>query len=79
MGWSADGSGEGGGPVKIRDRKRWERELTAHMRVHATDLHDSVGKHSGPGMWMTAPRLILWTLLVVVMTSVGWSVGLYLF
>jgi uncharacterized membrane protein len=31
------------------------------------------------GMWMTAPRLILWTLMVVIITSVGWAVGLYLF
>jgi len=28
---------------------------------------------------MTAPRLILWTLMVVIITSVGWAVGLYLF
>jgi hypothetical protein len=30
-------------------------------------------------MWMTAPRLILWTLMVVIITSAGWAVGLYLF
>lgn len=30
-------------------------------------------------MWMTAPRFILWTLLVVIITSVGWAVGLYVF
>lgn len=65
--------------MKISDRKRWERELTAHMRQHATDLHGSSRKQSGPGMWMTAPRLIIWTLVVVVMTSAGWAIGLYLF
>ena len=64
--------------MKIRDRKRWERELTAHMRRHAADLHEVSRKQSKLGVWMTAPRLILWTLFVVVMTSVGWAVGLYL-
>jgi hypothetical protein len=65
--------------MKIRDRKRWERELTDHMRRHAADLHHSPRKREAPGMWMTAPRLILWTLLVVILTSGGWVAGLYLF
>lgn len=77
--WSVDGSGEGGVPVKISDRKRWERELTTHLRQHAADLQDPPRKRSGPGVWMTAPRLILWTLFVVVLTSAGWAMGLYLF
>jgi hypothetical protein len=64
--------------VKIRDRKRWERELTAHMRQHAADLHHSARQQPKPGVLMTAPRLILWTLFVVVVTSVGWAIGLYL-
>jgi hypothetical protein len=29
-------------------------------------------------MWMTPLRLVLWTLFVVVLTSAGWAVGLYL-
>lgn len=65
--------------MKISDRKRWERELTDHMRRHAADLHQSTQERTKPGMWMTAPRLILWTLLVVIITSVGWAVGLYVF
>jgi len=28
---------------------------------------------------MTAPRLILWTLMVIIVTSAGWAAGLYLF
>jgi Tfp pilus assembly protein PilO len=63
--------------MKIRDRKRWERELTDHMRRHAADLQDSPVAREPAGMWMTAPRLILWTLMVVIITSVGWAVGLY--
>lgn len=66
-------------PVRIRDRKRWERELTDHMRRHAADLHAVSRPRTQAGMWMTAPRLILWTLMVVIITSVGWAVGLYLF
>lgn len=30
-------------------------------------------------MWMTAPRLILWTLMVVIVTSAGWTAGMFLF
>lgn len=70
--------GEGGVPVKINDRKRWERELTDHMRRHAADLHGRPHQRAEPpGMWMTATRLILWTLTVVIITSLGWAVGLY--
>jgi hypothetical protein len=65
--------------VKISDRKRWERELTEHMRRHAADLQASPPKRTRAGMWMTAPRLILWTLIVVIMTSAGWAIGLYTF
>lgn len=70
--------------MKISDRKRWERELTDHMRRHAADLHVTAPrqrdrrKQTTVGMWMTAPRLILWTLMVVILTSAGWAVGLYL-
>jgi hypothetical protein len=72
--------GEGGGPVKIRDRKRWERELTDHLRRHAADLHEQPARRADPpGLWMTAPRLILWSLMVVIVTSAGWAVGLFLF
>jgi hypothetical protein len=49
------------------------------MRRHAADLQNSPGAQTKPGMWMTAPRLILWTLMVVIITSVGWAVGLYAF
>jgi hypothetical protein len=66
-------------PVKISDRKRWERELTHHMRRHAADLRSAPRAVTKPGMWMTAPRLILWTLMVVIITSAGWAVGLYVF
>lgn len=49
------------------------------MRRHAADLHQSPRRQPQPGIWMTAPRLILWTLLVVIITSAGWAIGLYLF
>jgi Tfp pilus assembly protein PilO len=49
------------------------------MRRHAADLQNRPGAQTKPGMWMTAPRLILWTLIVVIITSVGWAVGLYAF
>ncbi len=66
--------------MKISDRKRWERELTDHLRRHAADLHGRPLKRvEPPGMWMTAPRLILWSLMVVIVTSAGWAAGLYLF
>jgi hypothetical protein len=64
-------------PVKIIDRKRWERELTDHMRRHAADLHDSPHAPPAPGMWVTARQIYLWTILVIILTSVGWAVGLY--
>lgn len=49
------------------------------MRRHAADLQKSPVAATKPGVWMTAPRLILWTLMVVIITSVGWAVGLYIF
>jgi hypothetical protein len=54
------------------------------MRRHAADLKEvSRPRTQKPriqtGVWMTAPRLILWTLTVVIITSVGWAVGLYVF
>jgi len=49
------------------------------MRRHAADLQNPPRAGTKPGMWMTAPRLILWTLMVVIITSVGWAVGLYVF
>jgi hypothetical protein len=49
------------------------------MRRHAADLKASPPKRTQAGMWMTAPRLILWTLMVVIMTSAGWAIGLYSF
>lgn len=64
-------------PVKIIDRKRWERELNDHMRRHAADLHDSPHAPPTPGMWVTAQQVYLWTILVIILTSVGWAVGLY--
>jgi hypothetical protein len=63
--------------VKIIDRKRWERELTDHMRRHAADLHDSPPASPAPGMWVSARQVYLWTILVMITTSVGWVVGLY--
>jgi hypothetical protein len=66
--------------VKSIDRKRWERELTDHMRLHAADLHDhSPPAPPAPGMWVTAKQVYLWTILVIIMTSAGWGIGLYAF
>ena len=49
------------------------------MRRHAADLQNPPRADAKPGVWMTAPRLILWTLMVVIITSAGWAVGLYVF
>ncbi|MGH3772679.1 MAG: hypothetical protein ACRDRW_15010 [Pseudonocardiaceae bacterium] len=64
-------------PVKIIDRRLWERELTHHMRRHAADLHDSPPAAPEPGMWVSARKACLWTILVMIITSAGWAVGLY--
>jgi hypothetical protein len=70
------------GPVKITDRKLWERELTEHIRWNAGDLRHwlRTGSSEGTklGMWFSAPMLSLWTVMVMVLTSAGWVVGLYL-
>jgi hypothetical protein len=64
-------------PVKITDRKRWERQLTDHMRHHAADLHDPPPDPPAPGMWVSTRQVYLWTILVIIITSVGWALGLY--
>jgi hypothetical protein len=66
-------------PVKISDRKRWERELTDHMRRHAADLPDAPRAAARSGMWVSARRIYLWTILVIIITSAGWAIGLYVF
>ncbi|MGH3882601.1 MAG: hypothetical protein ACRDRY_18545 [Pseudonocardiaceae bacterium] len=69
--------GEEDGPVEITDRKLWERELTDHLRWHAADLHDSPVAGTKPGLWLSTPKLALWTIMVMVLTSAGWIIGLY--
>ncbi|MGH3831680.1 MAG: hypothetical protein ACRDRS_14735 [Pseudonocardiaceae bacterium] len=64
--------------MKIIDRKLWERELTHHMRRHAADLHNSPRTPPERGMWVSARKVYLWTILVVIMTSAGWAIGLYI-
>jgi hypothetical protein len=50
------------------------------MKRHAADLRKQPQKRAEPpGLWMTAPRLILWTLMTIIVTSAGWAAGLYLF
>ncbi|MGH3754377.1 MAG: hypothetical protein ACRDRP_17090 [Pseudonocardiaceae bacterium] len=63
--------------MEITDRTLWERELTDHMRRHAGDLRDAPVAGAKPGIWLSAPMLALWTILVMVLTSAGWVVGLY--
>jgi hypothetical protein len=63
--------------VEIADRNLWERELTDHMSRHAGDLYTSPAAEAKPGMWFSAPMLTLWTIMVMVLTSAGWVVGLY--
>ena len=63
--------------MEIVDRKLWERELTDHMRRHAGDLKNSAGTAAKPGLWLSAPILALWTVMVMILTSVGWVIGLY--
>lgn len=63
--------------MEITDRTLWERELTDHMKRHAGDLQSSSVIGAKPGMWFTAPMLALWTVMVMVLTSVGWVIGLY--
>ncbi|MGH3669164.1 MAG: hypothetical protein ACRDSH_00795 [Pseudonocardiaceae bacterium] len=73
--------------MKIGDRKRWERELTHHMRQHAADLHKppkalhkpAKARAKPAGIYVTGTRMLLWTILVMIMTSAGWAIGLYLF
>ncbi|MGH3827337.1 MAG: hypothetical protein ACRDQX_09215 [Pseudonocardiaceae bacterium] len=64
--------------MKIIDRKLWERELTHHMRRHAADLHNSPQVPPERGMWVSARKISLWTILVIVLTSAGWAIGLYI-
>jgi hypothetical protein len=47
------------------------------MRRHAGDLPDSPGAATKPGLWFSAPMLALWTVMVMVLTSAGWVIGLY--
>jgi hypothetical protein len=63
--------------VEITDRALWERELTDHLRRHASDLQDSSVARVKPWLWLTAPMLALWTITVMVLTSAGWVIGLY--
>jgi hypothetical protein len=65
--------------VKIHDRKQWERELNDHMRRHAADLRKPPQTPPEPGIWVTARKVYLWTILVMIITSIGWAVGLYVF
>jgi hypothetical protein len=65
--------------MKITDRKQWERELTDHMRHHAADLRNSPQAPPKPGIWVTARKVYLWTILVMIITSAGWALGLYVF
>lgn len=63
--------------MEITDRTLWERELTDHMRRHAGDIQTSAIPGAKPGLWFTGPMLALWTIMVMVLTSVGWVIGLY--
>ncbi|MGH4010271.1 MAG: hypothetical protein ACRDTH_19290 [Pseudonocardiaceae bacterium] len=63
--------------MEITDRKLWERELTDHLRWHAADLQDSPLAGAKPGLWLSTPKLALWTIMVMVLTSAGWVIGLY--
>lgn len=63
--------------MEIIDRKLWERELTEHMRRHAGDLRNSRHAQARPGVWFSIPKLALWTVAVMVLTSAGWVIGLY--
>jgi hypothetical protein len=61
--------------VEITDRTLWERELTDHMRWHAPDIQDS--PDGTPGVWFSMPLLVLWSVMVMALTSTGWMIGLY--
>ncbi|MGH3599331.1 MAG: hypothetical protein ACRDRO_10840 [Pseudonocardiaceae bacterium] len=65
--------------MKNTDQKQWERELNAHMRRHAADLHKPPKAPPEQGIWVTKRKVYLWTILVVIITSAGWAVGLYAF
>lgn len=64
--------------MKNTDQKQWERELNDHIRRHAADLRKPT-KAPEPGIWVTPRKVYLWTILVMILTSVGWAVGLYVF
>jgi hypothetical protein len=63
--------------VEITDRTLWERELTDHMRWFAADLQDSPDGDGKPGVWFSVPLLVLWSVMVMALTSTGWVIGLY--
>ena len=64
--------------VKITDRKLWERELTDHMRRYAADLQGSRHPRKDESTIQLTPwQFLLWTIVVMIMTSVGWAIGLY--
>jgi hypothetical protein len=64
-------------PVKITDRKLWERELTDHMRRYAADLDELRRAKAESSVQLTALQFLLWTITVMIVTSVGWAIGLY--
>ncbi len=65
--------------MKIHDRKQWERELKDHMRRHAADLRTPPQAPPEHGIWVTPRKVYLWTILVMIITSAGWAIGLYVF
>jgi hypothetical protein len=47
------------------------------MRWFAADLQDSPDGDGKPGVWFSVPLLILWSVMVMALTSTGWVIGLY--
>lgn len=65
--------------MEIIDRELWERELTDHLRQHATDL-----RHPRPAVTISGvrlstliPILALWSVVTVTLIAAGWMIGLY--
>ncbi len=61
------------------DQVLWEKELAEHMSQHGVDLLDLPPAAPPPPtrarIWLT--RLMLWTPVAMVSSTVGWSVGWY--
>lgn len=62
------------------DRMLWEQELATYLREHCVDLADLPAPapmlRRRRRYWVT--RLLLWTPVALVGSTVGWSIGYFM-